>query len=136
GPQLLEAGRGVLILLRGDEGRGIGLVEKLRAYVLQDAGRDTVDANLDLGLPVDSRSFAAVPGLLEHLEVRAVRQLPHSPEHAHALVGGRIEVAGPVDLDIHPPPDNLPYLPTKRDRLGHHLLDLPALPTTTEGESA
>lgn len=143
GPQLQEslarideAGRGVLILLRGHEGRGIGLVEKLRAYALQDAGRDTVDANLDLGLPVDSRSFAAVPGILEHLGVRAVRLLTHNPEKAHALVGGGIEVAGTVDLDIHPTPENLTYLTTKRDRLGHHLLDLPALPTTTEGESA
>ena len=126
----------MLILLRGHEGRGIGLVEKLRAYALQDAGRDTVDANLDLGLPVDSRSFAAVPGILEHLGVRAVRLLTHNPEKAHALVGGGIEVAGTVDLDIHPTPENLTYLTTKRDRLGHHLLDLPALPTTTEGESA
>src|SRR5699024_7656682 len=79
GPQLTEslaridaAGRGLLVLLRGHEGRGIGLVEKLRAYALQDAGRDTVEANLDLGLPVDSRSFAAVPGILAHLGVDTV----------------------------------------------------------------
>lgn len=145
GPQLQEslaridrAGRGVLILLRGHEGRGIGLVEKLRAYALQDAGRDTVDANLDLGLPVDSRSFAAVPGILEHLGVRAVELLTHNPEKAHALVGGGVEVSGTVDLDTHATPENLVYLTTKRDRLGHRLRDLPALPTspTTEGETA
>ncbi|MGO1200564.1 MAG: bifunctional 3,4-dihydroxy-2-butanone-4-phosphate synthase/GTP cyclohydrolase II [Dermabacteraceae bacterium] len=144
GPQLQEslarideAGRGVLILLRGHEGRGIGLVEKLRAYALQDAGRDTVDANLDLGLPVDSRSFAAVPGILAHLGVKAVDLLTHNPEKAHALVGAGVVVAGTVDLDTHPTPENLTYLTTKRDRLGHRLLDLPALPTTpTEGETA
>ncbi|ASK65827.1 bifunctional 3,4-dihydroxy-2-butanone-4-phosphate synthase/GTP cyclohydrolase II [Brachybacterium avium] len=143
GPQLQEslarideAGRGVLILLRGHEGRGIGLVEKLRAYALQDAGRDTVDANLELGLPVDSRSFAAVPGILAHLGVTAVELLTHNPEKAHALVGGGVEVTGTIDLDTHPTPENLTYLTTKRDRLGHHLRDLPTLPTTTEGETA
>lgn len=146
GPQLQEslaridrAGRGVLILLRGHEGRGIGLVEKLRAYALQDAGRDTVDANLDLGLPVDSRSFAAVPGILEHLGVSAVELLTHNPEKAHALVGGGVEVSGTLDLQTHPTPENLVYLTTKRDRLGHRLRDLPALPTPTptiEGDTA
>ena len=143
GPQLQEslaridaAGRGVLILLRGHEGRGIGLVEKLRAYALQDAGRDTVEANLDLGLPVDSRSFAAVPGILAHLGVDTVALLTHNPEKAHALVGGGVEVAATVDLGTHPTPENLAYLTTKRDRLGHHLVDLPTtLPTPrTDGD--
>ena len=140
GPQLQESlariektGRGVLILLRGHEGRGIGLVEKLRAYALQDAGRDTVDANLELGLPVDSRSFAAVPGILAHLGVAAVELLTHNPEKAHALVGGGVEVAGTIDLETHPTPENLTYLTTKRDRLGHHLV---GLPTLTEGDLA
>src|SRR5699024_10836784 len=113
GPQLQEslarideAGRGVLILLRGHEGRGIGLVVKLRAYALQDAGRDTVDANLDLGLPVDSRSFAAVPAILEHLGARAVRLLTHNPAKAHALARAGTEEAGTVDLHIHPTPQH------------------------------
>ncbi len=95
GPQLQEslarisaAGRGVLVLLRGHEGRGIGLVQKLRAYALQDAGRDTVEANLDLGLPVDERSFAAVPRILEHLGVTAIDLLTHNPEKADALRAG------------------------------------------------
>ena len=143
GPQLQEslaridaAGRGVLILLRGHEGRGIGLVEKLRAYALQDAGRDTVEANLDLGLPVDSRSFAAVPGILAHLGVDTVALLTHNPEKAHALVGGGVEVAATVDLGTHPTPENLAYLTTKRDRLGHHLVDLPTTLTSplTDGD--
>lgn len=139
GPQLQEslaristAGRGVLVLLRGHEGRGIGLVQKLRAYALQDAGRDTVEANLDLGLPVDERSFAAVPRILEHLGVTAIDLLTHNPEKADALRAGGTRVHRVLDLEAHPTPENLAYLTTKRDRLGHHLTGLPALdPTTT-----
>ncbi|MEV0867303.1 3,4-dihydroxy-2-butanone-4-phosphate synthase [Brachybacterium paraconglomeratum] len=139
GPQLQEsltristAGRGVLVLLRGHEGRGIGLVQKLRAYALQDAGRDTVEANLDLGLPVDERSFAAVPRILEHLGVTAIDLLTHNPEKADALRAGGTRVHRVLDLEAHPTPENLAYLTTKRDRLGHHLTGLPVLdPTTT-----
>ncbi|WME22780.2 3,4-dihydroxy-2-butanone-4-phosphate synthase [Brachybacterium sp. GU-2] len=139
GPQLQEslaristAGRGVLVLLRGHEGRGIGLVQKLRAYALQDAGRDTVEANLDLGLPVDERSFAAVPRILEHLGVTAIDLLTHNPEKADALRAGGTRVHRVLDLEAHPTAENLAYLTTKRDRLGHHLTGLPALdPTTT-----
>lgn len=145
GPQLQEslarisaAGRGVLVLLRGHEGRGIGLVQKLRAYALQDAGRDTVEANLDLGLPVDERSFAAVPRILEHLGVTAIDLLTHNPEKADALRAGGTRVHRVLDLEAHPTPENLAYLTTKRDRLGHHLTGLPALdlattPITTPG---
>ncbi|MEY8654405.1 3,4-dihydroxy-2-butanone-4-phosphate synthase [Brachybacterium paraconglomeratum] len=138
GPQLQEslarisaAGRGVLVLLRGHEGRGIGLVQKLRAYALQDAGRDTVEANLDLGLPVDERSFAAVPRILEHLGVTAIDLLTHNPEKADALRAGGTRVHRVLDLEAHPTPENLAYLTTKRDRLGHHLTGLPALDLTT-----
>ena len=138
GPQLHEslarisaAGRGVLVLLRGHEGRGIGLVQKLRAYALQDAGRDTVEANLDLGLPVDERSFAAVPRILEHLGVGAIDLLTHNPEKADALRAGGTRVHRVLDLEAHPTPENLAYLTTKRDRLGHHLTGLPALDPTT-----
>ena len=148
GPQLHEslaridaAGRGVLVLLRGHEGRGIGLVQKLRAYALQDAGRDTVEANLDLGLPVDERSYAAVPQILAHLGVGAIDLLTHNPEKADALRAGGTSVHRVLDLEAHPTVENLAYLTTKRDRLGHHLTGLPALapvsttvPTpTTEG---
>ncbi|TDE94079.1 3,4-dihydroxy-2-butanone-4-phosphate synthase [Occultella glacieicola] len=132
GPQLEESlaridreGHGVLVLLRGHEGRGIGLTEKLRAYALQEAGRDTVDANLDLGLPVDARSFAVVPRILAHLGVRSVRLLTHNPAKAQALRAGGVVVRGTVDLTTHPTPENLAYLTTKRDRLGHHLVGLP-----------
>src|SRR5690606_12859042 len=107
----------------------------LRAYALQDAGRDTVDANLELGLPVDSRSFAAVPGILAHLGVDAIELLTHNPEKEHALSEAGIEVARLTDLRPHPAPENLTSLTTKRDRLGHHLVGLPTAPTP-EGEPA
>ena len=135
GPQLSESltridaeGRGVLILLRGHEGRGIGLVEKLRAYALQESGHDTVDANLELGLPVDARSFSVVPRILDHLGVRSLSLLTHNPHKAQALRAGGVDVRGVIDLDLHPTAENLTYLTTKRDRLGHHLVDLPAHP--------
>jgi len=140
GPQLHEslariaaAGRGVLVLLRGHEGRGIGLVQKLRAYALQDAGRDTVEANLDLGLPVDERSFAVVPRILAHLGVGEIDLLTHNPEKADALRSGGTIVHRVLDLEAHPTPENLAYLTTKRDRLGHHLTGLPALTPTPTG---
>ncbi|MGP9845823.1 3,4-dihydroxy-2-butanone-4-phosphate synthase [Brachybacterium sp. 107] len=133
GPQLEEslariddAGRGLLILLRGHEGRGIGLLAKLCAYALQEQGRDTVDANLDLGLPVDDRSFAIVPAILDRLDVGAITLLTHNPTKADALRAGGIEVAGIVPLSTHVTPENLAYLTTKRDRLGHSLAGLPA----------
>lgn len=136
GPQLQDAlravaaeGRGVIILLRGHEGRGIGLAEKLRAYALQEAGRDTVDANLDLGLPVDARSFATVPGILEQLGVNQVRLMTHNPEKVAALTAGGVEVTEVVGQDPHPTPHNLRYLQTKRDRLGHSLAGLPTADT-------
>ncbi|MDN5686558.1 MAG: bifunctional 3,4-dihydroxy-2-butanone-4-phosphate synthase/GTP cyclohydrolase II [Brachybacterium sp.] len=132
GPQLQEslaridaAGRGVLILLRGHEGRGIGLVEKLRAYALQESGRDTVDANLDLGLPVDARSFAIVPRILDHLGIGSISLLTHNPVKTGALRAGGVEVTSAVQLDTHATAENLAYLTTKRDRLGHHLVGLP-----------
>ncbi|GAA1723743.1 3,4-dihydroxy-2-butanone-4-phosphate synthase [Brachybacterium phenoliresistens] len=140
GPQLEEslariaaAGRGVLVLLRGHEGRGIGLVEKLRAYALQDQGRDTVEANLELGLPADARSFAVVPRILSHLGVERIALLSHNPVKAEALREGGVEIAEIVDLDVHPTAENLVYLTTKRDRLGHHLVGLPgtASPAST-----
>lgn len=138
GPQLEEslaridaAGRGLLILLRGHEGRGIGLMAKLRAYALQEQGRDTVEANLDLGLPVDDRSFAIVPAILDRLGVRAISLLTHNPAKADALREGGIEVTGIVPLSMHVTPENLSYLTTKRDRLGHALVGLPATSPNT-----
>ncbi|WP_185994802.1 bifunctional 3,4-dihydroxy-2-butanone-4-phosphate synthase/GTP cyclohydrolase II [Nocardioides campestrisoli] len=131
GPQLEEAmariveeGRGVVVYLRGHEGRGIGLVAKLQAYALQDEGRDTVDANLDLGLPADGRHYGAATQVLRDLGVSAVRLLTNNPEKTRSLEDFGIRVTERVPLTPHPNDHNLAYLMTKRDRMGHHLPDL------------
>jgi 3,4-dihydroxy 2-butanone 4-phosphate synthase/GTP cyclohydrolase II len=132
GPQLDEAleriadaGRGVVVYLRGHEGRGIGLVSKLEAYALQDAGRDTVDANLDLGLPADARHYGAASQVLRDLGVTHVRLLTNNPDKAESLTAFGVDVDQREPLTPHPTPENLRYLRTKRDRMGHQLPDLP-----------
>jgi 3,4-dihydroxy 2-butanone 4-phosphate synthase/GTP cyclohydrolase II len=132
GPQLDEAlqrvvsaGRGVVVYLRGHEGRGIGLVAKLEAYALQDAGRDTVDANLDLGLPADARHYGAASQMLRDLGVTRVRLLTNNPEKSQALADFGVRVDAQVPLTPRPNPHNLRYLRTKRDRMGHAIPDLP-----------
>lgn len=132
GPQLDEAlaaivaaGRGVLVYLRGHEGRGIGLVAKLQAYALQDGGRDTVDANLDLGLPADARHYGAATQILRDLGVGSVRLLTNNPDKTIALGEYGVPVTERVPLAPRPNGHNLAYLMTKRDRMGHHLPHLP-----------
>ena len=132
GPQLDEAlervvaaGRGVVVYLRGHEGRGIGLVAKLEAYALQDSGRDTVDANLDLGLPADGRHYGAASQVLRDLGITSVRLLTNNPEKSEALADFGITVVDRVPLTPRPNPHNLRYLRTKRDRMGHQIPDLP-----------
>jgi 3,4-dihydroxy 2-butanone 4-phosphate synthase/GTP cyclohydrolase II len=131
GPQLAEAlqrivseGRGVLVYLRGHEGRGIGLVAKLQAYQLQDGGRDTVDANLDLGLPADARHYGAATQILRDLGVGAVRLLTNNPDKVTNLEEYGVTVATRVPLTPRPNDHNIRYLLTKRDRMGHDLPDL------------
>jgi 3,4-dihydroxy 2-butanone 4-phosphate synthase/GTP cyclohydrolase II len=131
GPQLDEAlarvvteGRGVVIYLRGHEGRGIGLVAKLQAYSLQDGGRDTVDANLDLGLPADARHYGTATQILRDLGIDNVRLLTNNPAKVSNLQDYGIAVAERVPLTPHPNDHNLAYLLTKRDRMGHQLPDL------------
>ncbi len=131
GPQLDEAlervveeGRGVVVYLRGHEGRGIGLVAKLQAYALQDGGRDTVDANLDLGLPADARHYGAATQVLRDLGVRQVRLLTNNPDKTASLEDYGVPVAERVPLTPRPNDHNLAYLVTKRDRMGHDLPDL------------
>ncbi|MBM9460632.1 bifunctional 3,4-dihydroxy-2-butanone-4-phosphate synthase/GTP cyclohydrolase II [Nocardioides sp. zg-536] len=141
GPQLDEAlerivaeGRGVLVYLRGHEGRGIGLVAKLQAYQLQDGGRDTVDANLDLGLPADARHYGAATQILKDLGVTEVRLMTNNPGKVHDLEDFGIKVTERVPLTPHHNDHNLAYLLTKRDRMGHDLPHLSA-ETTHEGAS-
>ena len=139
GPQLDEAldlivaeGRGVVVYLRGHEGRGIGLVAKLQAYQLQDGGRDTVDANLELGLPADARHYGAATQVLRDLGVTTVRLLTNNPDKVKNLEEYGVRVAERVPLTIRPNDHNLQYLLTKRDRMGHQL---PGLSPTTGGPS-
>jgi 3,4-dihydroxy 2-butanone 4-phosphate synthase/GTP cyclohydrolase II len=127
GPQLdaamariAERGRGVVLYLRGHEGRGIGLLAKLQAYQLQDHGADTVDANLELGLPVDAREYSVAAQLLDDLGVRSVRLLTNNPAKVDALAAHGFGVTR-IPLPPQPTPDNLRYLATKRDRLGHQI---------------
>ncbi len=142
GPQLEEAmerivkqGRGVVVYLRGHEGRGIGLVAKLQAYQLQDGGRDTVDANLDLGLPADARHYGTATQILRDLGVRSARLLTNNPAKVTSLEEYGVPVSERVPLTPHPNDHNLGYLLTKRDRMGHQLPGLPDLaePLPTEG---
>ncbi|MFD7437122.1 bifunctional 3,4-dihydroxy-2-butanone-4-phosphate synthase/GTP cyclohydrolase II [Streptomyces sp. NPDC059861] len=138
GPQLegslerIQAeGRGVVVYLRGHEGRGIGLLSKLRAYELQERGRDTLDANLELGLPADARDYAAGAQILADLGVRSVRLLTNNPEKTDALVRHGIDVTEREPMPVQAGEHNLRYLRTKRDRMGHDLpwLDTPAVTT-------
>ncbi len=139
GPQLeaaqraiVEAGAGVVVYVRGHEGRGIGLVDKLRAYAAQDEGADTVDANSELGLPVDARDYTHAAQVLRELGVTRIRLLSNNPAKVEALAALGIEITDRVALRAGITDDNLRYLRTKRDRMGH---DLPWLPADTEDRS-
>jgi 3,4-dihydroxy 2-butanone 4-phosphate synthase/GTP cyclohydrolase II len=130
GPQLQAAlaavadeGRGIVLYIRGHEGRGIGLLHKLQAYQLQDAGADTVDANLDLGLPADARDYGTGAQILVDLGVHTMRLLTNNPAKRAGLEGYGLRVSGRVPLPSHVTAENLSYLRTKRDRMGH-LLDI------------
>jgi 3,4-dihydroxy 2-butanone 4-phosphate synthase / GTP cyclohydrolase II len=126
GPQLeaamqrvAEAGRGVVLYMRGHEGRGIGLLHKLQAYQLQDRGLDTVDANLELGLPADARDYGTGAQILYDLGVRSMRLLTNNPAKRAGLEGYGLTVLGRAELPVRPHPENVRYLRTKRDRMGH-----------------
>lgn len=112
-------GRGVLLYVTGHEGRGIGLIDKLRAYLAQDDGADTVDANLHLGLPVDNRDYSEAAEVLEAIGVRSVRLMTNNPSKVDGLGACGIEVEAVRGITIAPNARTLRYLQTKRDRLGH-----------------
>ena len=112
-------GRGVLVYATGHEGRGIGLVNKLKAYMLQHEGADTVDANVGLGLPVDARDYTESAGVLGAVGVRSVRLLTNNPSKADALIRAGIAVEATVPIATSPHVRNLAYLETKRQRMGH-----------------
>jgi len=131
GPQLDAAmamvareGRGVVLYMRGHEGRGIGLMHKLQAYQLQDAGDDTVDANLKLGLPADARDYGTGAQILVDLGVRSMRLLTNNPAKRVGLDGYGLHIIERVPLPVRANAENIRYLMTKRDRMGHDLVGL------------
>jgi 3,4-dihydroxy 2-butanone 4-phosphate synthase/GTP cyclohydrolase II len=128
GPQLAtamqmvdEAGAGVIVYLRGHEGRGIGIGHKIRAYSLQDEGFDTVDANTELGLPIDSREYGIGAQILADLGVRELKLMTNNPAKYGGLGGYGLTVVERVSLNTIPTPENEAYLRTKRERMGHHI---------------
>lgn len=128
GPQLHAAmrhisqeGRGIVLYVKGHEGRGIGLLDKLRAYALQDDGRDTVDANLDLGLPADARDYGTGAQILADLGVRSMRLLTNNPAKRAGLEGYGLTISERVPLVIDSNDYNREYLSTKAHRMGHDL---------------
>lgn len=125
GPQLdaaldaIATGGGVVVYMRGHEGRGIGLINKLRAYSLQERGLDTVDANLALGLPADARDYAAAAGILGDLGVEKVRLLTNNTDKVNQLRALGLDIVEQVPLLVGVGANNHQYLETKRDRMGH-----------------
>jgi len=131
GPQLRAAveriekeGSGVLVYLRGHEGRGIGLGHKIRAYQLQENGHDTVDANLAQGLPVDSREYGIGAQMLVDLGVTTMRLMTNNPMKYGGLEGFGLDITERIALEPSPNPENIEYLRTKRERMGHLLAGL------------
>ena len=122
--QVDDAGLGVVVYLRGHEGRGIGIGHKLRAYTLQEQGRDTVDANLELGLPIDSREYGIGAQILVDLGITTMRLLTNNPAKYGGLEGFGLEIVERVPLQATPNPENIAYLRTKKMRMGHLLENL------------
>ena len=127
GPQLEAAmekiadiGRGIIVYLR-QEGRGIGLVNKIRAYALQDEGQDTVEANLNLGFAADQRSFEVAAEILDSLGVSKIKLMTNNPRKVEALKAAKIDVVERVPLKYGRNPHNEDYLSTKHGKLGHFL---------------
>jgi 3,4-dihydroxy 2-butanone 4-phosphate synthase / GTP cyclohydrolase II len=129
-----EAGRGVVLYIRGHEGRAIGLPHKLRAYQLQENGRDTVEANVELGFAPDPRDYGIGAQILVDLGVRSMRLLTNNPSKRAGLEGYGLSIDERVPLETHPTSHNIDYLRAKREKLGHLLQNLEEAPTAPAGE--
>ena len=131
-------GRGVVLYIRGHEGRAIGLTHKLRAYQLQEDGRDTVEANVELGFPPDPRDYGIGAQILYDMGVRSMRLLTNNPSKRAGLEGYGLSIVERVPLETTPTPENLAYLRTKREKLGHLLenLEVDRLDLTEETRGA
>lgn len=116
---IADKGKGVVVYLRGQEGRGIGLAHKLRAYALQDQGLDTVDANKELGLPVDSREYGIGAQILTDLGVTTIRLLTNNPAKYGGIAGYGLKIVGRLPLIMPPTEENRRYLSTKKEKMGH-----------------
>ncbi|HUR78173.1 MAG TPA: bifunctional 3,4-dihydroxy-2-butanone-4-phosphate synthase/GTP cyclohydrolase II [Acidimicrobiales bacterium] len=114
-----EEGLGVVVYLRGHEGRGVGIMHKLHAYTLQDKGRDTVDANVELGLPVDSREYGVGSQILVDLGITTMRLMTNNPAKIGGIEGYGLEIVERVPLETAPNTHNIGYLRTKVSRMGH-----------------
>lgn len=118
---IAEEGRGVLVYLRGHEGRGIGIGHKIRAYALQDVGLDTVEANEAQGLPIDSRTYGVGASILVDLGITEMRLMTNNPMKLDSLEDFNLKITERIPIEIESNPENMRYLRTKRDRLGHTL---------------
>jgi 3,4-dihydroxy 2-butanone 4-phosphate synthase/GTP cyclohydrolase II len=119
--RIAEEGMGVIVYLRGHEGRGIGIGHKLRAYALQEQGRDTVDANVELGLPIDNREYGIGAQILVDLGITTLRNMTNNPAKYGGLEGFGLDIVERVPLESAPNPENISYLRAKRERMGHLL---------------
>ena len=117
-----EAGKGI-VLYMNQEGRGIGLLNKLKAYKLQEQGRDTVEANLELGFDMDERDYGVGAQILRHLGISKMKLMSNNPRKRAGLLGYGLEVVDNVHIEIKSNPHNEKYLKTKRDKLGHEILN-------------
>ena len=134
---IAKEGLGAVVYLRGHEGRGIGIAHKLQAYELQDTGLDTLDANVALGLPVDSREYGIGAQILVDLGITTMRIMTNNPAKRSGIEGFGLTITETVHLAPHVTSDNLRYLRTKRDRMGHSLeglSDFPPYPPAVAGD--
>ena len=115
---------GVVIYLRGQEGRGIGLVNKLKAYALQETGLDTVDANLALGFPEEAREYGAALAILAEMDIRGVTLLSNNPEKVDCFDDSEINLVGAERILVGVSKENINYLNTKRERMSHYIDNL------------